>query len=113
MLVCEYRAFVYSVGFCLLNFVLNFKRVVAETILIIKIAFRGEFMGNTQITEFKYGRPSVDSDGKNKRNIERVWRRLIVWQLEYDLGIVKSSVWRILTKDDSLVREIHSKIAER
>ena len=83
---------------------------------MIQKAFVDESIGITQIKEwyrrFKNGRTSVDSDPRSSRpsltttpeNIERVrlaiegGRRLTVRELENDLGIPKTTVWKILNK---------------
>lgn len=75
---------------------------------------------------FKDGCTSIDSDrrfgrrttAKTSDNIERVRlaldedRRLSVQDLEHDLKIEESSVWRSLTEDSWCVCEINSKIIE-
>ena len=83
---------------------------------MIQKPFVDERMGITQIKEwyrrFENGRTSVDSDRRSGQrsltttpeNIERVRlaiegdRRLIVRELENDIGIPKTSVWEILNK---------------
>lgn len=89
---------------------------------MMKTAFGDECMSKTQIKEwykrFKDGRTSVDSNPRSGRpsttttpdNIERVRlainedRRLTVRELECDLGIPKTSVWKILTENLQMVR---------
>ena len=83
---------------------------------MIQKAFVDESMDITQIKEwyrrFKNGRTSVDSDPRSGQpslittagKIKRVRlviegdRRLTVRELENDLGIPKSTVWKILNK---------------
>lgn len=89
---------------------------------MMKTAFGDECMSKTQIKDwykrFKDGRTSVDSNPRSGRpsttktpgNIERVQlainedRRLTVRELECDLGIPKTSVWKILTENLQMVR---------
>lgn len=84
---------------------------------MLQKAFGDECMGKTQIKEwykrFKSGRTSVDSDPRSGRpsttttpdNVERVRvaieqdRCLTVRELEDDLGLPKSTIWRILTEN--------------
>jgi len=89
---------------------------------MLQKAFEDECMSKTQIKEwykrFKNGRTSVDSDsrsgrpatGKTSDNVERVRvaieqdRRLTVRELEGDLAIPKSTVYRILSEDLGMTR---------
>ncbi|KAG5307146.1 SETMR methyltransferase, partial [Acromyrmex insinuator] len=100
-----------------IKFCFKLEKTCAETIE----AFGDECMGKTQIKEwykFKNGRTSVDSDsrsgrpttGKTSDNVERVRvaieqvRRLTVRELEDDLAISKSTVYRILSEDLGMTR---------
>lgn len=89
---------------------------------MLQKAFKDECMGKTQIKEwyrrFKSGRTSVVSDPRSGRpstgtssdNVERVRvaveqdRHLTVRELEDELGIPKSTVWRILTENFGMTR---------
>ncbi|GFU92852.1 protein GVQW3 [Trichonephila clavipes] len=89
---------------------------------MLQKAFKDECMGKTQIKEwygrFKNGRTSVDSDprsgrpstGTSSHNVERVRaaveqdRRLTVRELEDEIRIPKSIVWRILTENLGMTR---------
>ena len=88
----------------------------SETIKMMQKAFGNECMSKTRIEKwynrFKGGRTSVDSDSRSGRpsttktldNIECVRlaiegdRRLTVCELGNDLGIPKTTVWKILNK---------------
>ena len=98
------------------KFCFQLGRTSSETMQMMQKAFGNECMSKTRIKEwynrFKGGRTSVDSDSRSGRpsttkkldNIERVRlaiegdRRLNVCELEYDLGIPKTTVWEILNK---------------
>ena len=85
-------------------------------------AFGNECMSKTRIKEwynrFKGGRTFVESDSRSGRpstikaldNIERVRlaiegdHRLTVRELEDDLGILKTSIWKILNKILGMIR---------
>ncbi|XP_033224565.1 protein GVQW3-like [Belonocnema kinseyi] len=89
---------------------------------MLQKAFKDECIAKTQIKEwyrrFKSGRTSLDSDPRSGRpstgtssdNVERVRvaveqdRRLNVRELEDELGIPKSTVWRILTENLGMTR---------
>lgn len=105
-----------------IKFCFNLGKNCAETIEMLQKIFGDECMGKTQIKEwykrFKSGRTSVDSDPRSGRpsttttpdNVERVRvaieqdRRLTVRELEDDLGIPKSTIWRILTEHLAMTR---------
>ena len=93
-----------------IKFFFQLGKTSSETIQMMQKAFGNECMSKTRIKEwynrFKGGRTSVDSDSRSARpsttkaldNIERVRltieidRRLIVRELENDLGIPKTTV---------------------
>ena len=99
-----------------IKFCFQLGKTSSETIQMMQKAFRNECMSKTRIKEwynrFKGGRTSVNSDSRSGRpsmtktldNIERVRlaiegdRRLTVRELENDLGIPKTTVWKILNK---------------
>ena len=105
-----------------IKFCFKLGKTCAETIVMIKRAYKEESMGKSQIAEwfkrFKEGRTSVESDPRSGRpsttttteNIERVRlainqdRRLSVRKLESELGIPKSNVWNILTENLQMTR---------
>ncbi|XP_033213789.1 protein GVQW3-like [Belonocnema kinseyi] len=100
-----------------IKFCFNLGKNCAETIEMLQKAFKGECMGEAQFKEwyrrYKSGRTSVDSDPRSDRhstgtssdNVECVCvaveqdRRLTVRQLEDELKIPKSTVWRISTEN--------------
>ncbi|XP_033224050.1 protein GVQW3-like [Belonocnema kinseyi] len=100
----------------------NLGKSCAKTIEMLQKAFKDECMDQSQMKEwyrrFKSGRRSVESDPRSGRpptgtssdNVERVRvaveqdRRLTVRELEDELGISKSTVWRILTKSLGITR---------
>ena len=99
-----------------IKFCFQLGKTSSATIQMMQKAFRNECMSKTRIKEwynrFKVGLTSVDSDSCSGRpsstktldNIERVRlaiegdRRLTVRELENDLGIPKTTVWKILNK---------------
>ncbi|GFT88999.1 protein GVQW3 [Trichonephila clavipes] len=103
-------------------FCFNLGKSCTETIEMLQKAFKDECMGKTQIKEwygrFKNGRTSVDSDprsgrpstGTSSHNVERVRvaveqdRRFTVRELEDEIRIPKSTVWRILTENLGMTR---------
>ncbi|GFX85027.1 protein GVQW3 [Trichonephila clavipes] len=105
-----------------IKFCFNLGKSCAEPIEMLQKAFKDECMGKTQIKEwygqFKNGRTSVDSDphsgrpltGTSSHNVERVRvtieqdRRLTVRELEDEIRIPKSIVWRILTENLGMTR---------
>ncbi|GFV00354.1 protein GVQW3 [Trichonephila clavipes] len=105
-----------------LKFCFNLGKSCAETIEMLQKAFKDECMGKTQIKEWhgrlKNGRTSLDSDPRSGRpstgtslhNVERVRvaveqdRRLTVRELEDEIRIPKSTVWRILTENLGMTR---------
>ncbi|GFT44632.1 histone-lysine N-methyltransferase SETMAR [Trichonephila clavipes] len=105
-----------------IKFCFNLGKSCAETIEMLQKAFKDECMGKTQIKEwygrFKNCRTSVDSDprsgrpstGTSSHNVERVRvaveqdRRLTVRELEDEIRITKSTVWRILTENLGMTR---------
>ncbi|XP_020299181.1 putative uncharacterized protein FLJ37770, partial [Pseudomyrmex gracilis] len=105
-----------------IKFCFNLGKTSSETIDMLNKAFRKDCMSKARIKEwyrrFKDGRTSVDSDSRSGRpssaitpkNVERVRlaieedRRLTVRELESDLGIPKTTVWRILTENLAMAR---------
>ncbi|GFW53215.1 protein GVQW3 [Trichonephila clavipes] len=105
-----------------IKFCFNLGKSCMETLEMLQKAFKDECMGKTQIKvwhgRFKNGRTSVDSDPRSGRpstgtlshNIERVRvaveqdRRLTVRELEDEIRIPKSTVWRILTENLGMTR---------
>ncbi|XP_042211468.1 protein GVQW3-like, partial [Homarus americanus] len=105
-----------------IKFCFKLEHSFAETIRMIKKAFGDDSMSEAQIKlwykRFKDGRESVASDprsgspstSRTPENIERVRaainenRRLTVRELEEDLGIPRTSVSEILTKDLGMKR---------
>ncbi|GFV93095.1 protein GVQW3 [Trichonephila clavipes] len=115
-----------------IQFCFNLGKSCAETIEMLQKAFKDECMGKTQIKEwygwFKNGRTYVDSDprsdrpstGTSSHNVECVRvaveqdLRLTVREVEDEIRIPKSTVWRILTenfRNDSCLCKIHPKSA--
>ncbi|CAK9826493.1 Protein GVQW3 [Anthophora retusa] len=94
----------------------------SETITMIRKVYGDESMSNTQIKEwfnrFKSGQTSVESDPRSGRpsstktpeNVERIRtvinenRRLTVREIGNDLGIPKTIVSEILSKDLGMSR---------
>ena len=105
-----------------IKFCFQLGKTSSETIQMMQMAFGNGCISKTRIKEwynrFKGGRTSVDSDSRSGRpsmtktldNIERVRlaiegdRRLTVRELENDLGIPKTTVWKILNKILGMIR---------
>ena len=99
-----------------IKFCFQLGKTSSETNQMIHKAFGNQCMSKARIKEcynrFKGGRTSVNSDSRSGRpsttktlnKIERVRlaiegdRRLTVRELENDLGIPKTTVWKILNK---------------